>query len=274
MADRSVEELNGIANRIRELSLRGIHAAGSGHPGGSLSAAELLSALYFKVLNHDPANPEWEDRDRFILSKGHGCPALYAAFAIAGYFDESELLNLRKVDSPLQGHPDKRKMPWLETNTGSLGIGLSVGLGMALTARLDNKSWTTYVLLGDGECQEGQIWEAAMFAAHEKVDNLVAIVDYNKYQLDGAVADINDLDSLADKWSAFGWHVVEIDGHDMGAVLAAFDEVGGVTGKPSVIIANTLKGKGVSFMETTGAKWHGIAPSDEELESALAELGV
>ena len=268
----SVDELKRIANRIRVEIIKMIGAAGSGHPGGSLSAVELLVALYFRVLRHDPQNPSWEDRDRFILSKGHGCPVLYATYAEAGYIDPALLSTLRKLGSPLQGHPDKRMLPILEASTGSLGQGLSIGIGMALAARLDKKDYHTFVMIGDGESQEGQIWEAAMFAGFHKLANLTAIVDYNKQQLDDFTARILDLEPLVEKWTAFGWNAVEIDGHDFNQVIPALEEARSATRKPTVIIAHTVKGKGVSFMENN-IKWHGMAPKPEEVAAALKELG-
>jgi len=249
-----------------------IAAAKSGHPGGSLSAVELLVSLYFGGnLRHDPSNPSWQDRDRFILSKGHACPVLYAVLAEAGYTPADQLTTLRQMGSIYQGHPDRRFIPALEASTGSLGLGLSLGAGMALAARIDGSPTRAYVVLGDGEIQEGQIWEAAMFAAYHRIDNLCAIVDYNKIQLDGWVKDIMELEPLADKWRSFGWHVIELDGHDLGAVQRAYDEARSTKGKPTVLVAHTIKGKGVSFMENN-PKFHGAAPTAEEAEKALKEL--
>ena len=246
-------------------------AAGSGHPGGSLSAVEIVTALYFGgFLRFDPEKPDWEDRDRFILSKGHGVPVQYAALAEAGMLPVEELRTLRRIDSRLQGHPVLGTAPGIEASTGSLGQGLSIGLGMALAARIDRKDWLVYVLLGDGECQEGQVWEAAMAAGHHQPNNLIAIVDYNKFQLDGAISEIIGLEPFADKWRAFGWETREIDGHDLGQVVEALDWAGR-QGKPACIIAHTIKGKGVSFMENNNA-YHGVAPSEEELARALREL--
>ena len=267
----SVDELKRIANRIRVEIIKMIGMAGSGHPGGSLSAVELLVARYFRVLRHDPQNPTWPDRDRFILSKGHGCPVLYATYAEAGYIDRALLATLRKLGSPLQGHPDKRMLPVLEASTGSLGQGLSIGIGMALAARLDKNDYHTFVMIGDGESQEGQIWEAAMFAGYHKLANLTAIVDYNKQQLDDFTAKIIDLEPLPEKWASFGWNAVEIDGHDFNQVIPALEEARSATRKPTVIIAHTVKGKGVSFMENN-IKWHGVAPKPEEVAAALKEL--
>jgi transketolase len=266
-----VEQLQQIAKRTRRHIVEMITAAKSGHPGGSLSAVEILVTLFFDVMRHDPANPGWPERDRFILSKGHAAPVLYSVLAECGYTPESELKHLRKLGSIYQGHPDVRFIPALEASTGSLGQGLSLGLGMALAARLDNSPSRVYVVLGDGEIQEGQIWEAAMFGPFHKVDNLVAIVDYNRIQLDGFVKDIMDLEPLADKWRAFGWHVIELDGHSIPALQKGFAEAASTKGKPAVIIAHTVKGKGVSFMENN-PKFHGMAPSNEEAQKALQEL--
>ena len=261
-----------IGKRIRRHIVEMTGAAGSGHPGGSLSAVEILVALYFGgQLRHDPANPSWPGRDRFILSKGHACPVLYAVLAEAGYAPVDQLKTLRRLGSIYQGHPDKRFLPVLEASTGSLGQGLSLAVGMALAARMDGSPVRAYVMLGDGEIQEGQIWEAAMFASYHKVDNVCAIVDYNKIQLDGFVKDIMGLEPLSEKWRSFGWHVLEIDGHDLPAVHAAFDEARSVKRQPSVIIAHTIKGKGVSFMENN-PKFHGVAPTPQEVELALKEL--
>ncbi len=264
-------ELAFIAKRVRRHILEMITAAKSGHPGGSLSATELVVTLFFDTMRHDPANPKWADRDHFILGKGHACPVLYSTMAECGYTPVEDLNTFRRLGSIYQGHPDVRFIPALEASTGSLGQGLSVGLGMALSARLDNRPSRTYVILGDGEIQEGQVWEGAMFAAFHKVDNLVCIVDYNKIQLDGFVNDIMPLEPLAAKWESFGWHVLSIDGHDIPAIQQAFATAATVKGKPTVILANTVKGKGVSFMENN-PKWHGSAPSKEECELALQEL--
>ena len=264
-------ELAQIAKQLRRTALEMITEAKSGHPGGSLSIAEIVATLWFDVLRHDAARPDWAERDRFILSKGHCCPILYAAMAEQGYCDKQQLLSLRKLGSPYQGHPDVRFFPALEASTGSLGQGLSLGLGMAIGARLDHSPARTYVVLGDGEIQEGQIWEAAMFGSFHKLDNIVAIVDYNKIQLDGFVKDILDLEPLASKWASFGWHVIEVDGHDVAALQRAFAEASATKGKPSCVLAHTVKGKGVSFMENN-PKYHGSAPSRDELSKALQEL--
>ncbi len=269
---QNVEELQAIARTTRRQIIEMITAAKSGHPGGSLSAVEILVTLFFDVMNHDPSNPKWPDRDHVILSKGHACPVLYSVMAQTGYTPVDELKNLRKLGSIYQGHPDIRFLPALEASTGSLGQGLSVGIGMALADRLDGHPSRTYVILGDGEVQEGQIWEAAMFAPFHKVDNLVCIVDYNKIQLDGFVKDILDLEPLAEKWRAFNWHVIELDGHSIPALQKAFAEAAATKGKPTCIVANTIKGKGVSFMENN-PKYHGVAPTEQEKELALQEIG-
>jgi transketolase len=269
---RKPEELAAICRTTRRQIVEMITAAKSGHPGGSLSAVEILVTLFFDKLRHDPKNPGWADRDRFIISKGHAAPVLYSVFAQCGYTPDEELKNLRKLGSIYQGHPDMRFIPALEASTGSLGQGLSIGAGMALGARLDGRPTRVYVVLGDGEIQEGQIWEAAMFCSFHKVDNVVAIVDYNRIQLDGFVKDIMDLEPLADKWKAFGWHVIEVDGHSIPALQAAWEEAEKTKGTPTCVIAHTVKGKGVSFMENN-PKYHGVAPTQQELEKALQEIG-
>lgn len=268
---RPLEELQALAKEIRRSIVSMLGEAGSGHPGGSLSAVEILVTLFAGVMRHDPANPAKPDRDRFILSKGHACPVLYATLAEFGYAPKDELRSLRKMGSIYQGHPDRRFLGVLEASTGSLGQGLSVGIGMALAARLDGLDYRTYVVLGDGEIQEGQVWEAAMFAAYHKVDNVCAIVDYNKIQLDGFVKDIMEVEPLAAKWEAFGWHTLSVDGHSIPALQQAFAEASAVRGKPTCIIAHTIKGKGVSFMENN-PKFHGVAPTAKEVEIALQEL--
>jgi transketolase len=269
--DVDMDALRERARMLRRHIIEMLHVAASGHPGGSLSAVEIVTALYFGgVLRYDPERPDWEDRDRFILSKGHGVPVQYAAMAEAGYFPHDELKTLRRIDSRLQGHPVHGSLPGIEASTGSLGQGLSIGLGMALAARLDARDRRVFVLLGDGECQEGQVWEAAMAAGHHQPGNLTAIVDYNKFQLDGAVADIIGLEPFAAKWQAMGWLVREVDGHDVEEVLAALHWATS-QGAPVCIIAHTVKGRGVSFMEGENA-YHGVAPSDDELTRALAEL--
>jgi transketolase len=267
------DALRDRARVIRRHIVKMLHEAASGHPGGSLSAVEIVTALYFGgVLRYDPQDPDWQDRDRFVLSKGHGVPVQYAAMAEAGYLPVEELRTLRRIDSRLQGHPVLGSLPGIEASTGSLGQGLSIGLGMALAARLDGREFRVFVLLGDGECQEGQIWEAAMAAGHHRPDNLIAIVDYNKFQLDGAIEDIIGLEPFAAKWDSMGWATREIDGHDIEQVLDALAWATSVAG-PACIIAHTVKGKGVSFMEGDNA-YHGVAPSDDELGRALGELEV
>jgi transketolase len=267
---QSIDELKELCRELRIDILEMIHAAGSGHPGGSLSTVELVAALYFRELRYQPGRPDWAERDRFIISKGHGVPTVYAALAKAGCLEHEQLATLRQLGSPLQGHPDRVRLPYLEAATGSLGQGLSVALGIALAERLDRHDYRTWCLLGDGELQAGQVWEAAMAAGKFRPAKLTAIIDYNKVQLDGHVSAIMDLEPLASKWADFGWHVQEIDGHDIEKVLAAFEATHG-DDRPSVVIANTVKGKGVSFMEDTHA-WHGKAPGAEDLARALDEL--
>ena len=268
----SLDELKQIARRMRVEIVKMIGAAGSGHPGGSLSEVELLTALYFRVMPHDPTDPNWPDRDRFILSKGHGVPALYATLAEAGYLDRALLPTLRKLGSPLQGHPDKRMLPILEASTGSLGQGLSIGIGIALAARLDKKDFHTFVMIGDGEAQEGQVWESLMFAPYHNLSNLTLIIDANKQQLDDWTHKILDLSPLKAKLDAFNWQTIEIDGHHLPQVIDALQLARDRrNAKPTAIIANTVKGKGVSFMENN-IKWHGVAPKKEEVEAAVKEL--
>jgi transketolase len=267
-----ISELKEISRQTRIEIIKMIGAANSGHPGGSLSEVELLVALYFNVLRHDPKHYDWPQRDRFILSKGHGVPALYAVMAETGYIDMSVLKTLRRLGSPLQGHPDKRFFPAMEACTGSLGQGISLGIGCALAAKLDKSDFHTFVMVGDGEIQEGQNWEAAMFAPFHKLNNFTVIIDYNKIQLDGFVNKILDVAPLAEKFKAFGWHTVEIDGHDMPVVLKTLKEArANQSDKPTCIVANTIKGKGVSFMENTAA-WHGVAPNPEQVAAAVKEL--
>ena len=268
-----IARLQRQAQVIRRDILTMVHAARSGHPGGSLSAADIVTALYFHVLRLDPAHPDWPDRDRFVLSKGHACPVWYACLAERGFFPVDELLTLRALGGRLQGHPDMRKTPGVDMTTGSLGQGLSAGIGMALGLRLAGRDARVYVMLGDGELDEGQIWEAALSAAKYRLDNLAAIVDYNNLQLDGTCSEVMPIEPLADKWRAFGWHVLEIDGHDMAAILRAFDAAQAHIEAPTVLIATTIKGRGVSFMEGD-PDWHGRAPNDRELATALAELQI
>lgn len=269
------ERLSFLREKAREVRieiLKMLTQAGSGHTGGSLSAADVVTALYFYKMRHRPHEPDWNERDRFILSKGHAAPLLYAVLALSGYFDKGLLKTLRRIDSPLQGHPSSRMLKGVEISTGSLGQGLSVANGIALGLRLNNLDSRVYCLLGDGEIQEGQVWEAAMTAGHYRLDNLCAIIDNNGLQIDGFCCDVMRIEPLADKWRAFGWHVVEIDGHDMEQILDALDEAENTKGFPTVIIAKTIKGKGVTIFEGK-ARYHGIAPTPEELEIALKELG-
>ena len=265
------KDLMKLAAEIRLGALEGVHAAASGHPGGSLSIADLMAYLYFKEMNIRPEDPKWEDRDRFVLSKGHTAPALYAALALKGFFPRSELARLRQVDSFLQGHPDMKIVPGVDMSTGSLGLGISAACGMALAAKVDNKDYRVYTIVGDGESEEGQVWEAAMFAAHYKLDNLCVVVDWNGLQIDGPVAEIMDPTPHDKKFEAFGFHVISIDAHDFDAIEAAFEEAKTIKGKPTAIIAKSIKGKGVSYMEDQ-VHWHGAAPNDELYEKAVAEL--
>jgi transketolase len=271
-SDEDIGLLRQKANLIRRHVLRMIFAAGSGHPGGSLSYADILAALYFKIMNHRSQDPQWEDRDRLVLSKGHAAPAYYAALAESGYFPVSELITLRKLGSRLQGHPSRNKTPGVEMSTGSLGQGLSVANGMALAAKLDKRSYRIFCLCGDGEMQSGQIWEAAMLGAHYKLDNVTAFLDRNRLQIDGPTETIMSIEPIAKKWDAFGWNVIEIDGHDMRQILDACDMTKEIKGKPTMIIAHTVKGKGVSFMENS-VPFHGKAPTEDELRRGLRELG-
>ena len=265
------DELKEKSRLLRGDLLAMLFKAGSGHPGGSLSSMEILTVMYNNIMKHDPKNPKWEERDRFVLSKGHICPALYVVLADCGYFDRKELGTLRRFGSILQGHPYMMKTPGLDVSGGSLGQGLSVAVGMALAAKADKNGIRVFSLMGDGELQEGQIWEAVMAAGQYKLDNLCGIVDYNNLQIDGKVSDIMDIAPLAEKWSAFNWNVIKCDGHCVESVERAFNEALAYEGKPSVIIADTVKGKGVSFMENN-ASWHGVSPNSEELAIALEEL--
>ncbi|MBA7696738.1 Apulose-4-phosphate transketolase subunit A [subsurface metagenome] len=267
----SLKEMEAIAKRLRRHIISMIGKAGSGHPGGSLSAVEIVTTLYFKVLRHKPQDPQWSDRDRFILSKGHAAPLLYATLAECGYFPVDELTTLRQLDSRLQGHTDRTATPGVEMSAGALGQGLSFAIGVALAGRLNSRQYRAYVLLGDGECDEGQVWEGAMSAAHFKVDNLMAIVDNNGQQIDGWNRDVMNLEPFNKKWQSFGWHVIEVDGHNFTQLIEAFDQAKLVKGQPTVIIAHTTKGKGVSFMENN-PDFHGKAPNAAELEIALKEL--
>jgi transketolase len=272
VSNRNYEELQEVARKIRMDAIRAIHEAGSGHPGGSLSAADIVTALYFDVMNIDPKNPKMEGRDRFVLSKGHAVPALYAALAERGFYDPEDMMTLRKLDSHFQGHPNMHKVPGIEMSTGSLGQGFSVAVGMATAGKIDNNPGRVYTLCGDGELQEGIIWEAALSAVHRKLDNLTLVVDWNGLQIDGNVDDVKRVAPIAPKFESFGWHVLEVDGHSFPELLAAFDEAKATKGQPTAIIAKTHKGHGVSFMEDQ-AGWHGKAPNDEQFEQAMKELG-
>ena len=267
----TIKELERMAATIRCDVIHMIHCARAGHPGGSLSAADIVTALYFRVMRLDPQNPAWPERDRFILSKGHGCPVWYAALAPPGLIGKAELATLRRHDSRKQGHPDMLKTPGLDMTAGSLGHGLSAGLGMALGGRVKGLRFHVYVVLGDGETQEGEVWEAALAAAKWQVSNLVAILDRNHLQNDGETDQIMPIEPVADKWRAFGWDVREIDGHDMGQIVEALEDVRDHAARPTLVLAHTVKGRGVSFMENV-AGWHGRAPTDEEAEQALCEL--
>ena len=268
----SAEEMEAMAKKLRRHIITMTGKAGSGHPGGSLSAVEIVTALYFGLLQHKPSDPQWTDRDRFILSKGHAAPLLYAALAECGYLPIEELSTLRQLDSRLQGHTDQTITPGVEMSAGALGQGLSFAIGVGLAGRLNSQKYRVYVLLGDGECDEGQVWEGAMAAAHFKVDNMVAIVDNNGQQIDGWNRDVMNLDPFNKKWQAFGWHVIEVDGHDLAQLIDAFNQAKLIKGQPTVIIAHTIKGKGVSFMENN-LDFHGKAPTAAEVERALKELG-
>lgn len=265
-----INQIEARAKEIRKLIIQMLSLACSGHPGGSLSSTDIVTTLFSAVLKHNPKDPKWSDRDRFHMSKGHCCPLWYAILADSGYFPKDKLLSLRKLGSMLQGHPDPRT-PGVDVASGSLGQGLSVSLGMSLAARLDKKDYRVYCLMGDGEIQEGNIWEAAMAASHYKCDNLCGIIDYNGFQIDGKTSDVMNLEPLADKWKAFGWHVISIDGHNIKEILEAFDQAKTIKLKPTVIIAKTVKGKGVSFMENV-CSFHGCAPNKEETVKALKEL--
>lgn len=264
-------ELQKTAVEVRKGIISGVHSAKSGHPGGSLSAADIYTYLFFEELNIDPKNPDKADRDRFVLSKGHTAPGYYSVLANRGFFPVEDLTTLRHVGSYLQGHPDKKHIPGVDMSSGSLGQGISAAVGMALSAKLSNDNYRVYTLLGDGEIQEGQVWEAAMFAGHRKLDNFVAIVDNNGLQIDGAVEDVCSPYPIDEKFAAFGFHVINVDGHDYDALKAAFDEAKATKGQPTAIVAKTVKGKGVSFMENQ-CSWHGTAPNDEQYAQAMEEL--
>ncbi len=271
MEQAKLNSLKKTAAELRLDILEEVHSASSGHPGGSLSVADIITYLYFEEMNIDPKNPKMADRDRLVLSKGHTAPALYAALAEKGFFDKAELSKLRQVDSFLQGHPDMKGTPGVDMSTGSLGLGFSSACGMALAAKIDGKDYRTYTIVGDGESEEGQIWEAAMFAAHYKLDNLCVVVDFNKLQIDGPVTEVMNPTPHDKKFEAFGFHVITIDGHDFEQIEKAFAEAKTIKGKPTAIIAHTVKGKGVSFMENQ-VGWHGSAPNDEQYAAAVAEI--
>ncbi len=265
------KKLAEIACEIRKDIIEMLYEAGSGHPGGSLSAADIVTTLCFSIMRHDPKQPLWPERDRLIMSKGHAIPVWYAALANAGYLERKELVDLRKLGSRLQGHPDRVRFPGIEASTGSLGQGLSIALGMAMASKMDGAPYRVYTVMGDGECQEGQIWEAAMAAGKFGMDTLCATLDYNKGQIDGFVKDVMPLEPVADKWRAFHWHVIEVNGHDIPALQAAYKEATQTKGKPTLVLADTIKGKGVDFMENE-IGWHGKAPSQEERDRAIAGL--
>ena len=271
MEQKKLTELKKIAANVRLGIVEAVHSASSGHPGGSLSIAEALTYLYFEEMNIDPKNPKWEDRDRLVLSKGHTSPALYSVLAHRGFFPVEDLKTFRRIDSYLQGHPDMKGTPGVDMSTGSLGLGISAACGMALAAKIGGKNYRTYAILGDGESQEGQVWEAAMFAAHYKLDNLVAVIDWNGLQIDGPVTEVMNPTPHDEKLRAFGWHVISINAHDFDAIEAAFAEAKTVKGKPTAIIAKSTKGKGVSYMENS-CEWHGQAPKEDLYKVAIADL--
>ena len=271
MDEKRKTELSVIANKVRKDALTAVYNAASGHPGGSLSIADLLTLLYFEVMNIDPKNPRLEDRDRLVLSKGHTAPALYGTLAERGFFPVEDVAGFRKIDSYLQGHPDMNKVPGIDMSTGSLGQGVSVAGGMALAAKLDNKDYRVYSILGDGELEEGQVWEQAMFAAHYKLDNLTIFIDNNGLQIDGDIKDVMNPTPIDKKFEAFGWHVINADAHDFDSLLNAINEAKATKGQPTAIVMKSVKGKNVSFMENNPA-WHGAAPKKDEYEKAIAEL--
>ena len=271
MTNQEILEMQKIACKVRIWTIEGVFNAKSGHPGGSLSAADMMTYLYFKEMNVDPKNPKDPDRDRFVLSKGHCCPALYAVLALKGYFSTDEIKVLRHIGAMLQGHPDMKGTPGVDMSSGSLGQGVSAACGMALAGKLDNKDYRVYAMLGDGECEEGQVWEAAMFASHMKLDNLCLIVDFNGLQIDGNVNDVAGLEPLDEKFAGFGFEVIKIDGNDFNEIETALEKAKTVKGKPTVIIANTVKGKGISYMENQ-VGWHGKAPNADEYKIAMDEL--
>jgi len=271
MNEAKVQELQTLACKVRMGIIEGVHAAKSGHPGGSLSVADTLTYLYFAEMRVDPENPRWEDRDRFVLSKGHCAPALYAALSLRGFFDWKELLQLRHTGAMLQGHPNMNDTPGVDMSTGSLGQGVSTACGMALAGKLSGKDYRVYTVLGDGELEEGLVWEAAMFAGHRKLDNLVAVVDYNGLQIDGRLSEVCSPEPIPEKFAAFNWNVIVIDAHNFLELERAFSEARATKGRPTVIVQKSVKGKGVSFMENA-VSWHGTAPNDEQYETAMTEL--
>ena len=271
MDQNKLKELKLKSAEIKLGALEGVYSASSGHPGGSLSISDILAYLYFEAMNVDVSNPKWEDRDRLVLSKGHTAPGLYAALAAKGFIPKEDLKTLRQADSYLQGHPDMKHTPGVDMTTGSLGLGISAACGMALSAKITGKSYYTYAILGDGECEEGQVWEAAMFAAHKKLDNLCIFVDFNGLQIDGPVTEVVDPTPIDKKFEAFKWNVIVIDGHDFEQIDAAVKAAHACEGKPTAIVCNCVKGKGVSFMENN-VKWHGSAPNKEQYEQAVAEI--
>lgn len=271
MDDKLIRELEIAATKVRIGIIEGVHSAKAGHPGGALSSADLLTYLYLHRLNVDPNDPKMPSRDRMVLSKGHSAPALYAALALRGFFPMEEMKTLRKIDSRMQGHPDSKHIPGVDASTGSLGQGISVACGMALSGKISCESYKVYAILGDGEIEEGEVWEAAMFASHYKLDNLVAIIDNNDMQIDGKIGDVMSPYPITDKFEAFGWHVITINGHDFSEMEKAFDEAEKIVHKPTMIVMRTTKGKGVSYMENV-LDWHGKAPNDDEYEIAMNEL--
>ncbi|MBO5040321.1 MAG: transketolase [Clostridia bacterium] len=271
MDQNKIKELKLKSAEIKLGALEGVFSASSGHPGGSLSISDILAYLYFEAMNVDVNNPKWEDRDRLVLSKGHTAPGLYAALALKGFIPREDLKTLRQADSYLQGHPDMKHTPGVDMTSGSLGLGISAACGMALSAKIRNKNYYTYAILGDGECEEGQVWEAAMFAAHKKLDNLCIFVDFNGLQIDGPVTEVVDPTPIDKKFEAFNWNVIVIDGHDLEQIDAAVKAAHASMGKPTAIICNCVKGKGVSFMENN-VKWHGSAPNAEQYEQAVNEI--
>lgn len=271
MKIKDVNELQTLANRIRQGVIEAVYSAKSGHPGGSLSIAEILAVLYFNQMNIDEKNPKAKERDRLVLSKGHTSPALYSTLALRGFFDEKELKNFRSINSNLQGHPDMKNIPGVDATTGSLGQGLSIANGMAVSSKMDSEGVRIYCICGDGEIEEGQIWEAAMTSAHYKLDNLCLIIDNNNLQIDGKVSNVMNIYPIDDKFKSFGFEVINVDGHNIAELISAFEKAKNTKGKPTVIIANTVKGKGVSFMENE-AEWHGKAPNEEQYNQAMKEL--